>query len=146
MTMLKRRHCRKDRCRGSAQVEFALTFPTVFFLLFWTIEFALLLNTYIVMSEAAKEGARYAVVHGSDYSSGTCPHNGTYDRVQQYLQYTWANTSGFSVCVSYPDGAPAGTALARVNVTVTYGYLPFLITRGWTPPNITASAAGRIIF
>jgi Flp pilus assembly protein TadG len=144
--MLKRTRCRKERCRGSAQIEFALTFPTILFVLFWTIEFALLLNTYIVMSEAAKEGARYAVVHGSDYSGSTCPDNTTAKRVKDYLQYTLGSMGGMTVCVSYPDGSPSGTALARVNITVSYTYVPFLFSKGWTPPKITASAAGRIIF
>ena|SRR5207237_3227279 len=145
--MLRFRRSRLNTsCRGTAQIEFVLAFPIVLIVMLTTIEFCLLLNTFTVMSEAAKEGARYAVVHGSDYSSSTCPHNATYSRVTQYLQNTLRDTSAINVCVSYPDGSPAAAALARVNISVTYAYVPVFKFAGWTSPNITASAAGRIVF
>jgi Flp pilus assembly protein TadG len=125
----------------------ALSFLTVLTVLFWTMEFCSMLYTYTVLSDAAKEGVRYAVVNGSDYSASTCPHNVTYTRVQRYVQLSFHNTSGISICVSYPDGAPGPTnPLARVDVTIAYRYVPYLNIRGWQSPTISASAAGRIVY
>src|SRR5579862_9985639 len=61
---------------GQAQVEFALTILFVLFLVFGIFELIMLVYAYTVVADSAKEGVRYAVVHGVDSSapSGpTCP-------------------------------------------------------------------------
>jgi hypothetical protein len=66
---------RGDRSRGQALVEFAVAAPIIFVLVFGTIEAGRFIFYYQLVSDAAREGARYAIVHGSrsDCPSGPPP-------------------------------------------------------------------------
>jgi Flp pilus assembly protein TadG len=59
-----------DRSRGQAIVEFALVAPMLFLLIIGIIEAGRFVFLTEVMSNATKEGARYAIVHGAD---AVCP-------------------------------------------------------------------------
>ena len=61
---------RSGRVRGQALVEFALVAPIFFLVLFSIIEFGRYVYTVQILNEAAREGARYAIVHGSQ---SLCP-------------------------------------------------------------------------
>lgn len=60
----------RGRARGQALVEFALIAPIFFLLLFGLIEFGRAVYTIQILDNAAREGARYAIVHGA---ASTCP-------------------------------------------------------------------------
>lgn len=60
----------RRRSGGQALVEFALVAPMLFVLILGTIEAGRFIFFYEVMNHATREGARYAIVHGSD---STCP-------------------------------------------------------------------------
>ena len=64
-------HVRKVS-RGQAMVEFALIAPLFFFLLFAIIEGGRFVFYYEMLSSATREGARYAIIHGSNAADG-CP-------------------------------------------------------------------------
>jgi hypothetical protein len=51
--------------RGQALVEFALVVPLLLLLTFALVDFARGIFIYSVISNAAREGARYAIVHGN---------------------------------------------------------------------------------
>jgi hypothetical protein len=53
-------------------VEFALIAPLFFFLLFAIIEGGRFVFHYEMLSSATREGARYAIIHGSNAADG-CP-------------------------------------------------------------------------
>src|SRR5205807_2042005 len=55
---------------GSAMIEFTLSAMVLFFVIFWAFELSMTMYTYVVIGEAAKEGVRYAIVHGT--GSGSC--------------------------------------------------------------------------
>ncbi len=57
--------CKSEK--GQSLVEFALILPVLLLLVFGIIEFGRALNTYLIISNASREGARYAVV-GADNS------------------------------------------------------------------------------
>ena len=59
------RHRMQRFRRGQALVEFALVAPVLFLLLFSVIEFGRYIYTSNVLSDATREGTRYAIVHGS---------------------------------------------------------------------------------
>jgi hypothetical protein len=61
---------RSGRVWGQALVEFALVAPIFFLVLFSIIEFGRYVYTVQILNEAAREGARYAIVHGSQ---SLCP-------------------------------------------------------------------------
>jgi hypothetical protein len=60
------------RSRGQTLVEFALVAPWFFLLLFAIIEGGRFVFFYEVLNNATREGARYAIIHGSNAADG-CP-------------------------------------------------------------------------
>ena len=52
--------------RGQALVEFALILPILLLLIIGSMEFGLIIHQYLVVAEAAREGARSAAVGASD--------------------------------------------------------------------------------
>ena len=127
------------------------------------IEAVLLLYTYNVVADSAKEGVRYAIVHGADNTSSVGPNcssgcpaidgdPGT-GVVKTYAQYSLHYISGnaMTVTVDYnPNGAnpgnkPCNAALCLVRVTVSYPYKPFF-GLGWPTVTVNAAAQGRIAY
>lgn len=52
--------------RGQALLEFALVLPILLLLVFGIIEFGRVFHSYLVVTQAAREGARVGVVGGTD--------------------------------------------------------------------------------
>ncbi len=50
---------------GQAAVEFALTIVFLMLLIVGFVELIMMLHTYNVIADSAKEGVRYAIVHGA---------------------------------------------------------------------------------
>ena len=151
----------REDSSGQAQVEFALSILVVLLLIFGIIELIMLIHTYNVLADAAKEGVRYAIVHGCDFGSGSC--SGTCalpapspsatcddpaaDNVKAWARnFALASLRGVStsdIAVTYPDGT--SDAPNRVQVTVSYAYKPFF-GFGWPTVTVHANAAGRIVY
>ena len=68
-------HRYRERSRGQALAEFAIVAPLLFLLILATIEAGRFIFHYELVNNAAREGARYAIVHGSlsDCPSGPPP-------------------------------------------------------------------------
>lgn len=64
---------RRRRRRGQAIAEFAIAAPIFFLILFAIIDFGRYVYYVQVLNNAAREGARYAIVHGADSLSPTGP-------------------------------------------------------------------------
>lgn len=66
---------RRSSQRGQALVEFALVAPLFFLIVFAIIDFGRYVYYVQVLNNAAREGARYAIVHGSEsfQPSGPAP-------------------------------------------------------------------------
>ena len=65
---------RRGRRRGQALVEFVLVAPIFFFLVFGLIELGRAVYYIQILDSAARDGARYAIVHGFNASvSQQCP-------------------------------------------------------------------------
>jgi len=137
--------------RGQAAVEFALSTVFVVFVVLFLWELMMLSYTYVVVTQAAKEGLRYAQVHGAS-NTVLCayPCTGSPSTVTAAVQTVVINTarnsfhdvSGLTASVTYPDGSNAITN--RVQIIVTYTYVPYA-TLGWSPPVISGVAEGRIL-
>jgi len=75
--VIARLHSRRaHRSRGQALVEFALVAPFFFMLLLAIVEFGLAVYYIQVLNNAAREGARYAIVHGNEATRPTGPPPG----------------------------------------------------------------------
>jgi len=158
--------------RGQALVEFALVIIFLMIMVFSILEMILLMNTYNVLADSAKEGVRYAIVHGTlnnqpmpascTSTSCSCPcvdidgppapagtvagYGSTYGVVKTFAQYSLHDTSGMTVTVTYPggDATPANKTPNLVRVVVSYPY-QWLFGLSWPTATINAAAEGRIM-
>lgn len=137
---------------GNMLLEFSLSVWMLVLMTFLIFEFCMTVYTYSVLGNAAREGIRYAVVHGTD--SGVCsgPSSGCGDSsgsnvtavVNGYAAVSFHNTSGMTVTPSWPDGT--STPSSRVVITITYPYIPYLDLPGFNAPTMQVTAEGRIVF
>jgi Flp pilus assembly protein TadG len=145
---------RLSREGGQSTVEFALTTVFIVLLILGTIEFIMIIYTYNAMAGAAKEGVRYAIVHGSNNSLPSGPATGTGSNcatnitavtttVRTYAKISFHNVSGMTVSVCYLDGN--NQPPNRVQVKVFYPYITWFKQK-WAVPQINAAAEGRIVF
>ena len=102
--------------RGAELVEFALCFPLLLLVVLGIIDFGLLFQRYEVVTNAAREGARIAVLPG--YASADVTN-----RVGQYLTAAGLNPAlaGVTpVAAAAVNIAPGGPCMTLSGVTVTY--------------------------
>lgn len=151
----------KRKSKGQATVEFALTVIFVMLLIIGSLEMIVLIYTYSVLADAAKEGVRYAVVHGTGVGAASCsgpggsgPGGGSITcsddkaanviaAVTNYTSFSFHDSSAMTVTPTYQDGS--STAPSRIRVTVSYPYQP-LFGLGWPTVTVNAAAQGRIVF
>lgn len=133
-------------------LEFSLSVWTLFLVTFLIFEFCMMVYTYSVLGNAAREGVRYAVVHGTDSTLCSGPSSGCGDTlgsnitavVNSYAALSFHNVSAMTVTPSWPDGA--STPASRVLVTITYPYIAYLQIPGLPSPSMSVTAEGRIVF
>jgi Flp pilus assembly protein TadG len=115
--------------RGSSLIEFCLISVMLVVVLLGVVEMGRMVLVYTAIANAARAGARYAIVHGADQTvspSGpgdpcTCPD--VQNVVKNFASSGLVNTSLLTITVSYPSGNTAGSP---VTVTVTYPYDPLV--------------------
>jgi hypothetical protein len=143
---------------GQATVEFAFMVTFLLILVVTFIEIVMLGYTYVVLADSAKEGVRYAIVHGTGMTncSGpgttatvppiTCPDttgNNVKNAVTAKALYSLHSTATMGVTANYVDGSSAPPN--RIRVTISYPYQPFF-GLGWPTVTVRAAAEGRIMF
>ncbi len=136
---------------GSVAIETALGFMLIMVMVLGIIEFSMMAYTFGVLEESAREGVRYATIHGTDSTNCSGPSSGCADSsaanvssdVTTYAKAYAGNVSGMSVTVTYPDAA--STPNSRVQVAISYQYQPLFAFPG-TPPTLNISAIGRILY
>jgi len=104
--------------RGAEVVEFALVLPLFLFLAAGIIDMGFLFNNYQTLTNAAREGARVAIVPGAT-------DNDIRDRVKQYLQADGMNPDSVTttitpVQINLPGGIVNGV---KVHVAYPYNYM-----------------------
>lgn len=144
--------------RGSSMVEFAIAATVLLLLLFGIVQFGRALYMYHTVSNAARIGARWAMVRGSFSCSAVNPVDNcsaSPSAVQTYVQSvvpiadsgtlsvatTWSSASLKSAtCPSPPNPGPGSLTTGTngqghlVCVTVTYPFkfaIPLLSTATW---------------
>ena len=132
--------------RGAVQIEFILSIMVIMFVIFGMWELIMIVHTMNVLSDSAKEGVRYAIVHGSYNASGTQsgPGNTTAveTHVRDYAKFTFHDMSALSVSVTYPNAT--NNTGDRVRVEVRYTFVPYTALN--LRPAISAASEGRIVF
>jgi|HubBroStandDraft_6_1064221.scaffolds.fasta_scaffold730706_2 Flp pilus assembly protein TadG len=137
---------------GSMLIEFSLSVWALFLMTFLIFEFCMAIYTYSVLSNAAREGIRYAIVHGSDNTTCSGPSTGCGDSsgsnvtavVNSYAAISFHDTSLMTVTPSWPDGT--STPSSRVLITISYSYVPYMILPGFNSPQMQVTAEGRIVY
>ena len=168
MTAIRRR---RERWRGQALPEFAIVAPLFFLLLFGIIEAGRFIYYYEVLSNATREGARYAIVNGAGSADApvpdacpTGPAAGTStpcdvdgsDVVQKVrdaaigvlgpsitVERCWWYDSVLSPCDFASHGMGDNARGATVTVMASYTYRPLIPI---VPlPNITVEAESSLV-
>lgn len=149
----------KTRCtkrRGTTAVEFAVTCPIVFFLLLATITGGVGVFRYQQMAALAREGARWASVHGGQYAAETGLPAATAEDVYErailpvatgldlrYLtcQVAWNQSNMPSSLINDDFETPRANT---VTVTVTYQWFPEVLLVG--PITLTSSSTAQMMY
>lgn len=164
MSMSRREHTvpakwLRGRSHGQASIEFVLMVVFVMLLIVGSIELIMVIYTYNVLADSAKEGVRYAIVHGTANTSPSGPTTGAASNppctkssanvtavqgvVKDYAKYSMHDISAMTVNVCYYDGT--NKDLNRVEVVVHYPFQP-LFGLGWPKVTVNAAAEGRIVY
>lgn len=114
--------------RGSVAVEFALLVPVLFLILFGIINFGVLMYNQAVITNAAREGARWAAIHTTaTYGSG-CTNAyslAPVDPCQTAYSYAYQNLISFGgnylLTAVYLPSADFNSGTAQT-VKVSYTY------------------------
>ena len=112
------RHLRRSEL-GAELVEFAMIVPALLMLIAGIVDFALLFHSYETTTNAAREGARLAVLPGYDANDYATARQ----RVRDFIRGSGA-AGDFTTTVT-PLPLQVGGAPRRVEVTVTYTH-PFV--------------------
>jgi Flp pilus assembly protein TadG len=137
---------------GAASLELALSFSAVVLLVFGLFELCMFTYTCSVLNDAAQEGVRYAIMHGTDSTicsgpDSACPNQTPYSNVQAAVTSTAAsslhNTSAMTIVVSYGNNTAAPGN--PVTVTVSYTYVPYL-NYSWIQRSVTFRSQGQILY
>ncbi|MDB5073764.1 MAG: TadE family protein [Candidatus Eremiobacteraeota bacterium] len=136
------------RERGNALVEFAIASTAALTLMLGIIDSARALYTYHLVSSAARQGTRYAMVRGSSCTAAGCPASA--DTIQTYVRglapgidpsslavtTTWSSASG---CTD-PANQGAGCVVA-VNASYPFRFIIPLLPRF----TMTMSSTSQIV-
>lgn len=148
--MSGQRHCTKAQAEqpGQAAVEFAFVVVLLMVLVVSILELTMFIYTYATLSDAAKEGVRYAIVHGSSGTGAVQPDcgsaimTGVPATVLTFASLSLHKLSSNNVAVDCPNGNTPGSS---VQVSVSYPYQP-LFGLHWATVTVSATSAGRITF
>ncbi len=133
-------------------VETALSLVLAFTMAFLVFEASMLAYSYNVISDAAREGVRYAIAHGSDSSNCSGPSAGCSDTgaanvkavVKSYAGACLHDISGMTVTVTYPD-ATKSQPMSLVTVKVNYTFIPYFNFPALTNA-FQVTSQGRILY
>ncbi len=112
-----------SREAGQAIVEMALTFLIFIVLIFAIIDGARLAFSYNTVSNAAREGTRYAIVHGSQSTSPIGPgvnESSLTDHVKKYVSSFAA--SDVTVVPNWPSSSNGPGSKVKVKVDYTFHF------------------------
>lgn len=109
--MLRRQSIRAER--GQTMVEFAMVLPILCLLLFGVIQFGLIFNNYVTLTDAVRAGARKAAVsrHLGAAGATDATRQAVYDAATDLdktklpppdVTSTWQHGDPVTVCADYP--------------------------------------------
>jgi len=137
---------------GQATLETVVSLTVAFSLVFWLFELCMFSYTCSVLNDAAQEGVRYAIMHGTDSSICSGPDAGCTDQspyanvkavVTNAASASLHNIAAMTINVTYANSTAAiGNPVA---VVVAYTYVPFLNFPGLVNA-LTFTSKGQILY
>jgi Flp pilus assembly protein TadG len=109
----------KRRQRGAMTLEFTLSFLLFFTVVYGIMEFGRIVASYNILAGATREGARYAIVHGSASGSVASASD-----IQDIVRHWSIGLDKSSVAVT-TTWTPGNTPGSNVRVQAQYTVLPF---------------------
>ncbi len=150
------RHATQSGERGQSLTELALLLPMLLLLILGTLDLVRIYDVYVSITNAAREGARYAAAAPSaDTGSGPCPGtaNTVTARVCQELSGTGIDnvTVTGPTCTTYSGGSPADCSsaangdLIKVQVKTQYRFVTlFIVDQAHSVMDVSNSATMAI--
>ena len=132
--MLLIRKLIKNRC-GQALVELALTLPLIIMLVMGTIEFGRMFHSYLVITNASREGARVAIT-GVDNTI-----------INNRIDVATSSLDNTKVIVISPDDKNLRLSTVPVTVTINYNHTiitPFVDKLVPNPIHLSSSTSMRM--
>ena len=130
------RGCSHQSRRGATMVEAAIVLPIVFMFIIGLIVIGMGVYRYQQVASLAREGARYASVHGGTYASNTGNAAATQTSVYNNAILPMASgldTSKITYSVTWPNGNyPTYMANPTTN-TYRIAYVTVTVNYSWTP-------------
>ena len=149
--------------RGQTAIEFLFTVLFVMLFVLGFLELVMLVFSYNVTADAAKEGVRFAIVHGTKSLSCNGPGDptdatiacdntkaGVKNAVTRYGDHSGQNIVNADITVTYANAfdstKPAcSTPGCSVEVQVSHVYRPFF-GLGWPSVRMHATSEGVVTF
>ena len=104
-------------------IEMVIVLPLLFMLLFATVEFSVLFARWQVLSNAAREGARTAVVFRSGCTAGTVEAE-VRQKVKDYSAPLGISLADGDIAVTGVCGAPNSSATVTATFTHNFTVIP----------------------
>ena len=161
MDVKKRIRNGKRREDGQTAIEFLFTVLFVMLFVLGFLELVFLIFSYNVVADAAKEGVRFGIVHGTASTSCNGPGDpadatiicdsasgGVKTAVTSYANHSGQRVPNADITVTYAN--PAGGAACSkpgcsVQVQVAHVYRPFF-GLGWPTVTMHAASEGVVTF
>lgn len=121
---------------GQALVEFALIVPFLLLFLIGIVEFGRAWNLHQVLTDAAREGARKAVVHDP-----TITLDSVNNVVKSAIATAGANPNSATITVTGLDDSTGDPA--TVEIAMPYQFIFFGALKGWTTGESTVTLRTR---
>jgi Flp pilus assembly protein TadG len=142
----------RRRFFGQNMVEFALVAPLFFFTIFGVLEGGWLLYNQNEITNAARDGARYAAVHGTESqglsdAGDIAAYTVDTDDVKAAIvkRLSISNPDSIQVTVTEPDGDMVPGH--HVKVSVSYRYIPLIgYVLGNRTINLSSSSTSVIFY
>lgn len=130
--------------RGQAVMEFALVGIVFFILVFGMIDVGRAVWNYNTLSEAARAGTRYAIVHGVNATDPSGPGDDADIIAEVEKNAPGLNDAAVNVSVNWLDGG--NEPGHRVEVTAQYDYDPIFDFLGVVSFTMTSSSTMEITY
>lgn len=99
-----------NKKKGQALVEFAIILPILIFILAGIIEFGMMLNSYLTIQNASREGARYGIMGAND------------SEIIQIVRDTSPNLDQTKLIIEITPGQSSRKSGDTIKVKVIYNY------------------------